>query len=58
MRPAKPVGSVQPDSRGRISLTKHLPPAPGLYLVYVDPTTGVIELHPASPVGAESAVAA
>lgn len=45
----KPVGSVQPDARGRISLTKHLPPMPGMYLVYCDPETGVIELRPIAP---------
>lgn len=45
----KPVGSVQPDVRGRVSLTKYLPPAPGLYLIYKDPVTGVIELSPTEP---------
>ncbi|WP_162819123.1 hypothetical protein [Leifsonia aquatica] len=42
----QPLGSVLPDSRGRVSLTKYLPPAPGLYLVYRNPESGVIELHP------------
>lgn len=51
----KPLGSVFPDTRGRVSLTKYLPPAPGLYLVYRDPETGVIELHPTQQEG--SAVA-
>jgi len=43
---ATPIGSAQPDTRGRISLAKFLPPAPGLYLVYLDPATGIIQLHP------------
>lgn len=47
----RPVGSVLPDSRGRVSLTKYLPPAPALYLVYLDPVTGVITLRPAAPTG-------
>ncbi|MBG6106566.1 hypothetical protein [Frigoribacterium sp. CG_9.8] len=42
----KPLGSVLPDTRGRVSLTKYLPPAPGIYLVYSDPTSGVITLRP------------
>lgn len=47
----RPVGSVMPDTRGRVSLTKHLPPAPPLYLVYVDPTTGIITLAPVQAQG-------
>lgn len=49
MSAGRPVGSVKPDPRGRVSLTKYLPPVPGLYLVYVDPATGVIELRPLTP---------
>lgn len=55
MAARNPVGSVQPDIRGRVSLTKYLPPAPSLYLVYQDPTTGVIELHPTNQQGTEAA---
>ncbi|WP_440405523.1 hypothetical protein [Pseudolysinimonas sp.] len=44
-----PRGSVQPDIRGRVSLTKFLPETPGLYLVYTDAETGVIELRPINP---------
>lgn len=51
----KPLGSVHPDIRGRLSLTKYLPPAPGMYLVYVDPTSGVIELRPFNPGGEDAA---
>lgn len=51
----RPVGSVQPDIRGRVSLTKYLPPAPGLYLIYADPATGIIELHPAAAQGEKEA---
>lgn len=51
----RPLGSVLPDTRGRVSLTKYLPPAPGVYLVYVDPATGVITLRPAEHVGTEAA---
>jgi hypothetical protein len=47
----KPVGSVQPDLRGRVRLTKYLPGTPPLYLVYADPATGIIELRPAAPMG-------
>ena len=45
----RPVGSVQPDVRGRVSLTKWLPEVPGLYLVYTNPETGVITLTPTTP---------
>jgi hypothetical protein len=55
MTAGRPQGSVQPDIRGRVSLTKFLPPAPGLYLVYTNPQTGIIELHPAAPTGQEAA---
>lgn len=52
---AKPVGSVLPDIRGRVSLTKYLPPAPPLYLVFKEPKSGTITLVPAHTTGDEAA---
>jgi hypothetical protein len=54
-RMSKPVGSVMPDTRGRVSLIKFLPTAPGMFLVYLDSMTGVITLR---PVDAQGEVAA
>ena len=48
--PLRPMGSVLPDLRGRVSLTRFLPPQPIIYLVYRDPATGVITLRPADPI--------
>lgn len=53
----KPVGSVTPDTRGRISLAKFLPAATAgaVHLVYIDPTTGVVTLRPIGEHGEEAA---
>lgn len=44
-----PISVVRPDSRGRVSLIKFLPPVRPfpVYLVYTEPENGVITLRPA-----------